>query len=77
MQIYVICDIIKICVTQSLALRHKKEEEKPKKEWEASYPSEGLFVPIYTENVSEEIQTFVAEKLAEYEDGKVDLTMLF
>ena len=39
--------------------------------------AEGLFVPIYTENVSEEIQTFVAEKLAEYEDGKVDLTTLF
>lgn len=39
--------------------------------------AEGIFIPIFTDNVSEEIQKRVAEKIAEYETGKVDLTVYF
>lgn len=39
--------------------------------------AEGIFVPIFTDNVSAEIQERVAEKIAEYETGDVDLTVYF
>ncbi len=39
--------------------------------------SEGLFVPIFTDNVSQEIQNKVADKIEEYKAGGIDLTALF
>ena len=38
---------------------------------------EGIFVPIYTDNISQEIQDKVAEEIETYKLGDVDLTALF
>ncbi len=39
--------------------------------------NEGIFKPVYTENVSKDVQDYVAKKIDEYKAGGVDLTKLF
>jgi basic membrane protein A len=38
---------------------------------------EGIFVPVYTENISQEIKDAVDAGIKDFNDGKVDLTKMF
>jgi len=38
---------------------------------------EGIFVPVYTENISQEIKAAVDAGIKDFNDGKVDLTKMF
>ena len=39
--------------------------------------NEGIFVPVYTDNISQEVKDAVDKGLQDFKDGKVDLTAMF
>ncbi len=39
--------------------------------------AEGIFFPVFTDNVSQEIQTFVEDGIQDYLDGNVDLVSIY